>query len=289
MKAHLFQHSFQFIHRRANFLLQLPQLCHDLTGGRILHRLVLCLLILVDAQVIAIVHDFLPGYQEALLCPLAVGFGVQMAEAGNDIGDVVISHGASLVVQGEAVGLHVVEPHLVRAAVAGFGEDQDGGGDPGIGLEHAAGHGDDGLQPVAVHKLPADGPVGRGGAKQHAVGDDAGAAAAHLQHPKEQRQEQQLGFLGFADLQQVGGHNIIVQRPLEGRVGQDKGILGPVRVLVGQAIPVFNKGIIHAVGHHVHGADAKHSTIHIKAMEHMVHVVLFVLAIEENLILAVLF
>ena len=37
----------------------------------------------------------------------------QIMEPGDDIGDVVLCHGGALVVQGEAVGPHVVEPHLI--------------------------------------------------------------------------------------------------------------------------------------------------------------------------------
>ena len=87
--------------------------------------------------------------------------------------------------------------------MAGLGEDQDGGGDPGVGLEHAGGHGDHGLQAVVLDQLLPDGLVCCGGAEEHAVRDDAGAAAAHLQHPQEEGQEEQLGLLGLADLQQI--------------------------------------------------------------------------------------
>lgn len=54
-----------------------------------------------------------------------------VVEPGHDIGDVVVGDLRALVVQGEAVGPHVVEPHLVRAAVAGLGEHQHRRGHPG--------------------------------------------------------------------------------------------------------------------------------------------------------------
>ena len=40
------------------------------------------------------------------------------------------------------------------------------------------------------------------------------------------------------------------------------------------------------MGHHVHGSDAQHRAVHVEAIEHMVHVVLFLLAAEEYLLLA---
>ena len=45
----------------------------------------------------------------------------------------------AFVVERHAVGVHVVEPDVVRAAGVGLGEKEDGGGDAGVGLEHAAG------------------------------------------------------------------------------------------------------------------------------------------------------
>ena len=41
------------------------------------------------------------------------------------------------------------------------------------------------------------------------------------------------------------------------------------------------------MGHHVHGADAQHGAVHVEAVKHAVHVVVFVLPIEKNLLLAV--
>lgn len=59
-----------------------------------------------------------------------------MMESFNNIGDIVLLDRISLVIQGEAISLHVVEPHLFRAAGTGLREDKDGRGNTGIGLEH---------------------------------------------------------------------------------------------------------------------------------------------------------
>ncbi|MNP73573.1 hypothetical protein D3C76_1703060 [compost metagenome] len=63
---------------------------------------------------------------------------------GDGIGQIVVvlaSLLGTLVVQGIAVGLQVVEPHALGAAA--LGEDEDGGADPSVGFEHAAGQADD--------------------------------------------------------------------------------------------------------------------------------------------------
>ena len=43
----------------------------------------------------------------------------------------------ALVVEAPAVSLHVIKPYMVGAARIGFGEKQDGGGHPRVGLEGA--------------------------------------------------------------------------------------------------------------------------------------------------------
>ena len=44
----------------------------------------------------------------------------------------------SFVVQAPSVGGDLVEPDVVGAAAVGLGEEQDRGGDPGVGLEDPA-------------------------------------------------------------------------------------------------------------------------------------------------------
>ena len=130
----------------------------------------------------------------------------------------------------------------------------------------------------------------RGGrAKQHTIGNNAGAAPADFQHTQEQRKEKQFCFLGLADLQQVGGYGVRVQAALERRIGENQRVFFLVRVLVAQAVAVLNIRVVNAVGHHVHGADAQHGAVHIVAEEHVIHVMIFFLAVKENFFLAVFF
>ena len=75
---------------------------------------------------------------------------------------------------------HVVEPDVVRAAGVGLGEEQDGGGDAGVGLEHAAGQRDDGVELLFLDEHLAQRLVRVGRAEEHAVGHDDGGASAGL-------------------------------------------------------------------------------------------------------------
>jgi len=63
------------------------------------------------------------------------------AERGlRDGGELVISkERRALVVQAPAVRFAVIEPDLIGAARVRFCEEQDGGGNAGVGLEYAAG------------------------------------------------------------------------------------------------------------------------------------------------------
>ena len=111
----------------------------------------------------------------------------------------------ALVVERQAVGVHVVEPDVVRAAGVGLGEEQDGGGDAGVGLEHAAGQRDHGVELLVLDQHLAQLLVRVARAEEHAVGHDDRGASAGLEQPQEQRQEEQLGLLGLDDLLQVLG------------------------------------------------------------------------------------
>ena len=237
--------------------------------------------IFFDRRIVPVFHNLLPRHQEGLLRPRPALLRRQIMEPGHDVRNVAVRRRGALVVQAEPVGVHIVKPHLVRAAVAGLGKDQHPGGHPRVRLEHPGGHGDHRLQPVVVHQLPPDVPVGLGRAEQHPVRHDDSAAPAHLEHPQEQRQEQKLRLFRFAQLQQVGGHDVRVQTALEGRIGQDEGVLLPIRVLVGQAVPVLDEGVFHPMGHHVHGPDAQHGAVHIEAVEHVVHVVVLFPSINK--------
>jgi hypothetical protein len=94
---------------------------------------------------------------------------------------------------------------------------------------------------------------------------------AGAQQAQEQGDEQQLGLLGLDDLQQVLGRRLIIQRSGEGRVGEDQRIgAGILVMLLGQAVAVGDVRVLHPVQGHVHGADAQHGRVKVKAVEHAV-------------------
>ena len=139
---------------------------------------------------------------------------MQGAPAGEDVGQVVLrvvgggergpGHWAELfrreefgafVVERHAIGVHVVEPDVVRAAGVGLGEEEDGGGDASVGLEHATGQGDDGVEFLFLDEELAQGLVRVGRAEEDAVGHDDGGASAGLEQAQEEGEEEQLRLL----------------------------------------------------------------------------------------------
>ena len=115
-------------------------------------------------------------------------------ESCDNIGNIVICDGASLIVKAKAISFHIVEPHLVGAAVARFCKDHDGGRNTRIGLEHARGHGYNSLEAVELYDLLTDRLVCLGRAKQNAIGNDGRATTANLEGFEEERHKEQLGL-----------------------------------------------------------------------------------------------
>lgn len=114
-----------------------------------------------------VVADFLHGLLKLRVrCAVGQPAG-SLVVSLHDVGDVVGFYGLAFVVRAESVGLHVVKPHLVGAAAVGAGEEQYGGAHPGVGFEHAAGHGNDGLEFLAFDEFAADLEVGFAAAKKH--------------------------------------------------------------------------------------------------------------------------
>src|SRR5690606_33196432 len=156
--------------------------------------------------------------EEAFAGAVGVFLGGALFPAGGRVGEVVVFDGGAFVVEGVAIGFDVVEEDVV--GFAAFGEDQDGGGDAGVGFEDAAGEFDDAFELVVFEQGFAQGLVGVAGAEQHAVGHDHGAAAADAQHAQDEGNEEQLGFFGFDHAGQRGVHVFFVEAAFEGRVGE---------------------------------------------------------------------
>ena len=127
----------------------------------------------------------------------------------------------------------------------------------------------------------------RGRTEKHSVGNDAGAASAHFEHTNEKREKKELSLFCFAHFQKIGRDDIGIQTPFEWGICKNESVFFAVGILVGKTVAVFNERIFNTVRHHVHRADTKHRAVHVVAVEHIVHVVILVLAVEKDLLLAV--
>ncbi len=256
-----------------DFGFQAPQVFQDVFGGRVFYGDVFDFFVLIDGQVVVVIYDVLFRHEEALVGPFPVCFFVQVVEPVDQVGDVVFFDRISFIIQGEAVGFHVVEPHLVGAASTGFGEYQHGGGHAGVGFEDTGGHGNHGLKLVVFYQFFTDGFVGFATAEEDAVRNDAGAAAAFLENPEEKGQEEQFCFLGVGDGFQVIVDAFGVDGAFEWRIGQAQGVGVSYLVLLGQAVFVGHVGMVDAMEHQVHGGNTEHGLIHVEAVEHVALVV----------------
>ena len=241
------------------------QLGHQFLRGRIFHRGIFHLLVLVDGKVVAVGDDFFLGHKEGLFRAGAVLF--QIGKAGEDVGNVVLLHGRALVVQRKAVGLHVVEPDIIRAACRGFGEDEHGGRDARIRPEHAGGHGDDGPQLMMLHKFPAYGLMRLAAAEEHAVGHDAGALPALFQNTQKKREKQQFRLFGAGHGFQGVADALGVDAALERRIREAHGERGVHGVFPGHAVPVADIRVMYGVQHEIHGRNAQHGGVGVVAGE----------------------
>ena len=182
-----------------------------------------------------------------------------------------------------AVRLHVAEPDVVRTAGVGLGEEQHGGGDPGVGLEDARGHGDDGIELLLLDQDRAQGSVRLARSEEHAVGHDDRGASSCLEKAEEEGEEQQLGLLRLDDLLQILSGVLVVEAASEGRIGQHQRVLLLLAgVVLRQRVPVADARVLYAVQQHVHAADAQHGVVEVEAMEQAVVEVLAQLRVVQQ-------
>ena len=175
-------------------------------------------------------------------------------------------HGGGEVLQLHGFGLrevliplgHVqpIEPSLLGGA--GAVEEEDVGGDGGIGRKDAAGHTNDGVEVELRQQLLFQVDLGIVGAEQEAVGQDHRRPAALLQPVHDDRHKQVRG-LGAG---QVVGEMILDLRLLAAAVGRvhkdhvELIVLGVVQHVLQQGVVVIDPGHVQAVEQHV--GDAKH-------------------------------
>ena len=130
-------HFLQFREAGRYFHLELVKLRDYLFCRRVFDGRVLYFSVFVDGEVVVVRGYLFFRHEEAALGARACRLFVEAAEALYYVGDVVFVRGRAFVVERVTVCLHVVEPDVVGAARARFGEYEDGGRYARIGLEYA--------------------------------------------------------------------------------------------------------------------------------------------------------
>ena len=167
-----------------------------ISAGIVLDFLVHDFLVAVDGEIVLVFGDLGLGDEEGLL-----GAGTAASESGfANVGECHQGRSFLLgpfVVEGEAVGLHVVEPDLFGTARIGLGEEEDGGGNTRVGLEDPRRHGDDAVQLLVFDESLAQVLVSLGGAEEDAVGHDNCRPPAHAEEAEKEGKEEEFGLLGL--------------------------------------------------------------------------------------------
>lgn len=127
------QHRLDFFYIRRDLVLELENLVTDIARVLVLDGFDLERFVTGDGKIVFVLDDVFLGHPEPIIALL--GFG-QVAAFGpffDDVRDVVFLDGLAFVVEGEAVGLHVVEPDAIGGAA--FGED-----DAALAARHEEAH-----------------------------------------------------------------------------------------------------------------------------------------------------
>lgn len=230
-------------------------------------------LVAVEREVVFVFPDVGDGDEEVFRGAVALPLEVAGFPLLHQIREVVlVGLGGALVVEREAVCLDVVEPDIAGAAA--LGEDEDGGGDAGVGFEDSGGQGDDGFELVVIDDDLPHAKVSLAGAEEHAVRHDDGGASAHLEHVEDEDEEEQLGLLGL-DLALERGIDVFeVDGALEGRVGEHDietvgALLGELfRKVRAEGVLIVDAGGLDVVQEQVHGRGAEHGDVEVEAVEH---------------------
>ena len=121
---------------------------------------------------------------------------------------------------------------------------------------------------MVFNQFFSDALVRLAGTEQHAVRHDAGAASAGFEHSQEERKEKQFCLFGVGDGFQVIVDALGIHSALERRVRKANGILAANGVLLRHAVLVVDLRVRDGVEHQVHGRNAQHGAVRVKAGEH---------------------
>jgi len=120
--------------------------------------------------------------------------------------------------------------------------------DAGVGLEDAAGQGDDGFQLGLFHELLPRLDEGIGGAEEDALRDDDACGAAAVEQSEDALGEEEFGLGG---IQREGFVEVaFINAASEGRVGHDDARSRPAPAeAFAEGVLVIDMGILNAVHH----------------------------------------
>lgn len=149
----------------------------------------------VEGEVVGFLPNLIYWDEEMIGFEVAWFLWVAAAPLRHNIGKLTAFDALAFVVEGEAVVGEVVEPGVFRFAATG--EDEDGGGDAGVGFEDAAGEADDGFEFGFLDEFFPCFDKGTAGAKEDSLRDDDAGGAASLEQGEDALGEEQLGLGGF--------------------------------------------------------------------------------------------
>lgn len=125
----------------------------------------------LNREIVTIIHDFLLGYKEALLCALTAFLRIKVMESGNYVGNVILVDGTSLIIKAKTISLHIVKPNFISSTMSGFGEDKDCRGNTCIGLEYTGGHRDHSFKSIFLYDFLSNSLMCCGRAEEYSIGN----------------------------------------------------------------------------------------------------------------------
>ena len=220
-----------------------------------------------EVEIVAVLHE--------LVYCVAVGF--VEAVFGDGLALVPPFHGRSEVLKLHRFGLgeiFVALGHVEAVKPSFFGwagavEEEDVGGDGGVGRKDAVRHADDGVEVELSEKFFLDGDFGVIGAEEEAVGQDDGAAAVLLETVHNESDEEIGGFaaaeIGREVLLDAVFFAAAVRRIHEDDV-EAVGI-GVVENVFLEAVAVGDAWVVDVVQEHVGGAEEERQGFFLDAVD----------------------
>lgn len=125
------EHLIELCKAFSHLTVQISKIGQDFFSGRVLNTLVFDLGVLVKAEVVIVIDNLLLRNQETLVRTLTFCLIGKIRPSVQDIRNVVVLFvGIALVIEGEAVALHVVHPNIISATGVGLSKHKNSRADP---------------------------------------------------------------------------------------------------------------------------------------------------------------